>query len=72
MTRTMYGRPVGDLLRGIGWGVAGIALAATTLLAIAQQLLANLHLRPVIAVAQIGAAVAWLALCAALAYLSVR
>lgn len=72
MARTVYGRPVPDVLRGLGWAVAGVALVVMTVLQIAQQVLGNLTLRPVLAVAQISAAFAWLALCGALAYQSLR
>lgn len=72
MARTVYGRPVPDVLRGLGWATAGVALVVMTVLQIAQQVLGNLTLRPVLAVVQFGAALAWLALCGALAYQTLR
>lgn len=72
MVRTVYGRPVPVVLRGLGWAFAGVSLLVVTLLGFVHQVLGNLQMRPVVAVVQVGAAIAWFALCGALAYLSVR
>lgn len=72
MDRTVYGRPLPAALRGLGWALAGVSLLVVTLLGLVHQVLGNLQIRPVVAVARVGAAVAWFALCGALAYLSVR
>lgn len=72
MPQTVFDRPLPDFLRGVGWAIAGVSLSIMTLLQIAQQLLANLTLRPVVATIQVVAAVVWLGLCCSLAYLSLR
>lgn len=72
MDHTVYGRPLSDVLRGLGWAVAGVGLVVMILSQIAQQVLADLELRPLVATIQLAAGLGWLALCAALAYLAVR